>query len=251
MVKRVSSVMGILLLLGGCSSSGGAKSGSEGIAGSNSSGGSAGSGSGGIGGAGGGPTTCYDVANDFAPAGVNPGGVWSYGWSSSLGTVFTLYTDFSVNATNLTGSVGIAFWCLGTPVTDPCAFLNPTSADAHPGNTLTLGPGDFALHPGPNGQYSIARWTAPSSGRYSIEATFTGISGYAGTALTTTDVHVEQDGLDLSAGSGYINIGGAGNSFAFSSTVDVVAGDTVDFAVGRGNGNYNSDSTGVAARICK
>ncbi len=50
---------------------------------------------------------------------------------------------------------------------------------------------------------------------------------------------------------GGINIGASGNSFAASPSVQVTAGDTIDFAVGYGNGSYVFDSTGVDAVVCK
>ncbi len=112
---------------------------------------------------------------------------------------------------------------------------------------ITLGPGALGMHPGPGGEYSIARWTAPATGRYSITATFSGIA----MQTTTTDVHVRHNQSDLPNGAGFINVNNMGNVFTFpASSVDVIAGDTIDFVVGFGNGTYISDSTGLTASVC-
>ena len=192
--------------------------------------------------------SCDDVAGDVASNGMNLRSRWSYGWSPTLADAFSAYDLFGKGLPGVQGSQDVVFWYRRT---NPSVFFNPTSSDNHFGNTVTLGPGQFGLHPGPVGEYSIVRWTTPSAGRYSIKSTFLGISGYGGATKTTVDVHVRQNGKDLAAGAGGINIDGAGNSFGFDSTLDLALGDTVDFAVGQGNGSYTNDSTALTARICK
>ncbi|MBN1418058.1 MAG: glycoside hydrolase family 2 [Planctomycetes bacterium] len=125
--------------------------------------------------------------------------------------------------------------------TDPCATHNGTT---HPltGLGITWQPGQFALHPGVNGEACVARWTAPAAADVQIAATFSSIAERA-----TTDVHVLHNGESLHDGA--INVGGAGASSSFSRRVTVRAGDTVDFAVGFGNGNYGADTTALAATI--
>jgi hypothetical protein len=51
--------------------------------------------------------------------------------------------------------------------------------------------GQLAFHPGPDGEYSIVRWTAPISGPVSLIALFTGLDDVGG---TTTDVPVLLNG---------------------------------------------------------
>jgi hypothetical protein len=51
-------------------------------------------------------------------------------------------------------------------------------------------------------------------------------------------------------GAAVLNLSGAANEFAFTTTLAVVAGDTLDFAVGNGGNGYNVDSTGVFANFC-
>jgi len=105
-------------------------------------------------------------------------------------------------------------------------------------------PGQVALHPGPGGEYSVARWTAPAAGDYNVAATFSGLST---TGPATTDVHILHNGKPLL--DALLNINGSPNSAQHQSTIAVARGDTIDFAVGSGNGNYASDSTALAATI--
>jgi hypothetical protein len=179
---------------------------------------------------------------DVSPSGANPYGPWSYGWSASLGAAFSIHTEYLVSPP---GYVGLDAWSSGTAgiQLNPGAYVNP-GATAVTLSTLTAQPGQFLMHPGPLGQYAIARWTAPQAGSYVVQAVFTGLD----VGPTTTDVHVQHDGVDVAAGS--INVGGAGNVFQASPSVVVAAGDTIDLAVGYGNNGYNDDSTGVDATVC-
>lgn len=203
---------------------------------------------------------CDSVSADFSTSGFNPNGVWSYGWSTSLGSLFNPYTLFIPAAATPVqdpNAAGLALWSSASLGSSsgylPAVFLNPPGPLAvtlHPAGVYSVQPGQFGAHPGPSGQYSIARWTAPGPGSYSVRATFVGLHGYGGGAVTTTDVHVLDDNSDMAPGN--INLNGSGNTFSSTSTVNVVAGDTLDFAVGYGSdGNYYSDSTGLDAVVCR
>ena len=109
---------------------------------------------------------------------------------------------------------------------------------------VTWQPGQFALHPGPTGEYSVARWIVPDKGDYRIEAAFTSIAQAA-----TTDVHVLHNGQPLH--DGLLNIGGKGSESAYSGSVAMAPGDRLDFVVGMGNGFYGADTTALAARITR
>ncbi|WP_226586850.1 PEP-CTERM sorting domain-containing protein [Microseira wollei] len=178
----------------------------------------------------------FNAAADFSTTN-NPNGVWQYGWSSSLGSTFNLYPNF----TNDAGFVG---W------RDPSItyFSAPTVVNNNTGSpinvsTVTLEPG-LTFHPGFNGQYSIVRWTAPEDGTYSLATKFAG-ADFVGP--TTTDVHVLHNGISLF--NDLVNGFGASSAKLFTNTLFVNAGDTIDFAVGYGNGNFYSDSTSLAATI--
>ena len=100
----------------------------------------------------------------------------------------------------------------------------------------------LALHPGPGGEYSVVRWKAPGDGKVEVRAEFAGIAERA-----TTDVHVLHNGKSVFAGG--VNVGGGGGQARFAGAIDVRAGDTLDFAVGWGNGSYGADSTSLALTI--
>lgn len=190
----------------------------------------------------GGTSGACDAVTNVSPSGANPSGPWSYGQSASVGAAFTAYTEF---LSSPTGYVGLYVWTSGVAgvETNPAAYFNPT-AKVIVDSTLTAQAGQFFLHPGPLGQYSLARWTAPRAGTYAVRALFEGID----VAPTTTDVHVQHDGVDVA--SGFLNINGGKNTFQSNTTIDVAAGDTLDFAVGNGGNGYTSDSTALSATVC-
>jgi len=194
------------------------------------------------------PTESCDSVADVSPSGANPNGPWSYGWSTSLGTTFSPYSHYFASAS---GYNGLDAWSSGATISLqdpydslPAAFVNPFST-AIQVSTLTAQPGQFFVHPGPSGQYSIARWTARQPGAYDVRATFEGIDS----GPTTTDAHIRHGGLDL-VPAAYINLNGDGNSFSFETNVTVAAGDTIDFAVGNGGNGFLNDSTAVDAEVC-
>ncbi len=107
---------------------------------------------------------------------------------------------------------------------------------------ITWQPRQMALHPGPKGEYSVARWTCPAGAEYAVDATFAGIAKEA-----TTDMHVLHNGHSLH--DGLINVASYGNESAFSKTLTIEKDDTLDFVVGFGNGFYGADTTALAATI--
>jgi len=159
----------------------------------------------------------YDAAADFS-ASQNPTGSWRYGYKASPGAAFTKYPSSSA------------------PWYDP--------AISDPYNLPTVGSpsgGLVYMHPGPQGQQTVVRWTAPSSGTFNISGRFEGIAG----GHATTDVHVMHNSTSIF--DGYVN--GLGSVVPYSMQRTVTAGDTIDFVVGDGGNAYWSDSTGLGATI--
>ena len=99
--------------------------------------------------------------------------------------------------------------------------------------------GSLATHPGPSGEYGVVRWTAPADATCQVSAIFRDSTE----AKTTTDVHVFHNGKSLFAG--FINVNNGGDQADYRETVTVKKGDTLDFAVGQGNGNYGGDTTAL------
>jgi hypothetical protein len=184
--------------------------------------------------------TIYDAAADFSSTN-NPNGVWTYGWSSTLGSAFNL----DVSRIN---DSGIDFWegaiSTGSPPGQfPYVSHNGTSSTITYGGTVLYNPGQLGMHPGPQGQYSVIRFTAPAAGPYQLASSFAGLD-FIGP--TTTDVHVLLDGSAIFNGN--VDGFGAGSGPSFTTTFTLQKGDTVDFAVGFGtNGTYFNDSTGITA----
>jgi MYXO-CTERM domain-containing protein len=126
----------------------------------------------------------YSAVNDFPTLNVNPNGVWSYGYSNSATTGFTIFP--SGDFVSSTGSVG--YETPGTPFNVPLIVRLTGSP------TLLEHPGEFGL-------YAIVRFTVPATGVYSYNATFVGTDPGAVTYGDGTDVHVvspaftEQSGI--------------------------------------------------------
>ena len=163
----------------------------------------------------------FDAATDFSVAS-NPNGVWTHGYSSTLGGTLNLY-DQGFDAGTLTWRSTVVQF-LGAP------------ADVRRSD------GTAAFHPGPNGEYSVFRFTAPSLGMYDLDVTFTSGDPRGG---TTTDVHVLQGISSLFSG----NINSSSLTASFVASLALAANDIVDFAVGTGGDGFFFDSTNIAATL--
>ena len=126
---------------------------------------------------------------------------------------------------------------------EPWVVFNPESEPIETPFGFAWPPHQVCLHPGPKGEFSVARWTAPAAGQVTISARFTGLPQ----TPATTDVHLLHQGQPLF--DGLINVGGHSNSAAYSGRMVVAQGDTVDFVVGFGNQSYGSDTTSLEARL--
>jgi hypothetical protein len=105
----------------------------------------------------------------------------------------------------------------------PCLTHNPKPYAI---SCITLWrPDEVAMIPGVERQYSVARWTAPADGDYSISSKFRGTGTY-----TTTDVHVLRAGRP--AYDSFINLHARGDECTWRETVHMSQGQTLDFAVG-------------------
>jgi len=103
-------------------------------------------------------------------------------------------------------------------------------------------PGRLAFHPGPAGEFSVVRWTAPEPGGYAVAARFLGPGN-----TPSTDVHVLHNGRAIF--DDWLNLHGRGNAAEHRGSLELRPGDTVDFVVGVGNGNYGGDTTALEATL--
>lgn len=177
----------------------------------------------------------YEVTGEFS-ATQNPSGAWSYGYQNSAGAPFVLF----VNNNNIFGlETGLTSWYLPNAWNLPAIIHNGTGVSksyygaTHPPNLINL-------FPGTSTQRSVLRWRAQRTGTIKIEGRFEGLDA------TTTDVTITHN---LSASLFGANVNGFGSRAPFSVTREVVAGDTVEFTVGNGNGDLSHDSTGLSVAI--
>ena len=179
---------------------------------------------------------------DFSGIPANPNTGYSYGYETTLGGTLTLFSNIRTD-----GSFN--FWDdTGVPLVGADA-----TGGLHFGTVVTPSE-EVILHPGAQGQYAVIRYTAPVSGTYSLNGLFSGqdVKG------TTTDVHILVNNLAIFDQNidGYSGLS-SGAAFGPSQTqsfslmnLALLAGNTVDFAVGYGaNTEYSNDSTGLQASI--
>jgi len=190
----------------------------------------------------------FDAGKDFS-TNQNPNGAWSYGWWEASKMEFALFTGLK-RESEMEPSSSPRIWHWYVPDAEGREAIwalgvswNPTD---QPENILTMNlpPLGIQVHPGPENEYSVIRWTAPTSGLANIKAAFEGLNPNG----TTTDVHVWHNGnaLQDAAVDGF----GTNSRVNFDGEVTVIAGDTVDFGVGYGaNGNHSCDSTLLSAAI--
>jgi hypothetical protein len=181
----------------------------------------------------------WNATAQFSDVG-NPNGVWTYGFTDSS---LTLSTFMPYSTTWKDG--GRTFWSTGNSGDPQISFNGPvdyTCCEGHvqiPANTLSA-------HPGYQNNYSVIRFKAPNSGKYSINASFWGDDN----TPTSTDVHVITDTTRLFTSN--INAFGPGSTQTYSNTVELTEGSNLYFAVGIGNnGHYFWDSTGLQAVVTR
>lgn len=178
------------------------------------------------------------LADDFTVAS-NPNGAWSYGYSNTLTGPF----EFSPLAVTDLSGTPIDGWFTNTIFDgNPSVTYNETAAEVALG-TVRWEPGQIILHPGPQGQFSTARWIAPVAGIYQISTSFLGQDVVG----TTTDVHVLLNGVSLFDGT--VNGFGPTTLISFADVQTLAANDVLEVKVGYLNGTFVNDSTGVTFDI--
>jgi Concanavalin A-like lectin/glucanases superfamily len=176
----------------------------------------------------------WNATADFSSVS-NPNGVWSYGYSPGLFAI----SGYQLKLFNSHQSQPVPIWqdsAYSTSSTPSLYFNN--SASTHFG----VPPGYVALHPGPvaNGDLSILRFTAPSSGVYQVNAKF-----YVGD-------FGETEAWIIKNGSFQVPISSLGatssNPIYTSNGLQLQQGDMLDFVVGN-RGEFSGDSTPLTVQI--
>jgi PEP-CTERM motif len=188
----------------------------------------------------------YSAAGDFSITS-NPNGVWSYGTTgTTLTGPLTLYTNTK------SGIGGIPTWIgwegIQQQYGDGFPLVGKNTGTTTVGSAaLTLLPGELAVHPAPDGAYAVVRFAAPTSDVFLLNAVFEGRET-AGASGTNTDVHVLLNGVALFNGA-VIGFGPLSDQ-SFATTLNLSAGDRVDFSVGFGSDrSFLGDTTGLDATL--
>jgi hypothetical protein len=181
----------------------------------------------------------YDAAMDFS-LNSNPNGVWSYGYSTTLGASMGL-DDVSVQ-----NSYGLYIWRNASqdPNGPSFAFNPTTNTIAITGLTddMVWNPYQLSMDPGSGGQYCVLRFIPPESGEYQIQGAFSSVDQFYG---AKTDVHILVNGTSFFDGEVY----GTTSVTSFDQTLQLNVGDVLDFAVGTDGLPWGWDTTGLSATI--
>jgi RNA polymerase sigma factor (sigma-70 family) len=179
----------------------------------------------------GGPSgqTTYDLSRDFSLTS-NPSGVWAYGYVSRLDGPFTPL-GFSKTIRSENG-VRISVWAVSDTNLPSVARVMGNRTAISAGGDFYAPPGTVYLGAGEDGtprNFAVIRFTVPPErgGRYRIETAVR--SQYGGDLSADADFHVIRNGRELFAQGLPPN-----SSTAYTNTLRLRAGDTIDFAVGRG-----------------
>jgi len=171
----------------------------------------------------------HDLSRDFSLAG-NPNGVWSYGRQDTIGGAFTLLGTAKTNFAN----VPIILWAISAS-TQPAIQHNDTTETViiggegnYPPETTWFGPGVQ----GQPGNYVIARFTVPAGGDGTYQLVTAARPGYNASLQLDTDFHVVRNNVEIFG----VQLNGS-QTADYTNTLGLAAGDTIDFAVGRGADN--------------
>ena len=217
----------------------------------------------GIGGAG----ACDDVAAQFLPAGhQSQRRLVLRAGCSTPGSISRLAVRRSrrTRSTQVTASLTCRdprVCCSGTPPRLarpprlPLVGYNPTSSENHYGGTVNLRAGSSRASTGVGGPG--CPWSAglqPSRVIYNVAATFTGLSGYGGSPVTTTDVHVlTNSAFSQGESNGWINVEGYGNTSTLGATGLAHSPSETPWTLpwGTATARTGNDSTGLSVQICR
>ncbi len=185
--------------------------------------------------------TTYDLVGSFSTA--SSTGVFSYG-TGVTGSSFTPFSDFNSGCLG----AGTACWQTTTPVLEvPAVIANTSGATINTGSVVL--PTDVLLvHPGPSTD-SIVRFTAPTSGLYSLHGLFELLDTNPSGVIVSIYLKGAFAGAVPLTAPGAMHPGTLGESIPFgSSSLMLAKGDTIDFGVNN-DGSFYNDSTGLALTV--
>lgn len=186
-----------------------------------------------------------DPAQEFSISN-NPNGVWSYGFTPTLGGPFTLADKKWINLMNIDEyQQGADAWFSTAQANCDNGIgggVARVEQEQLHGSQMFFRD-TVTQHPGCHGELATLRWTAPLRGTYEFRGNFQGTQLACGG--TSTDVHIRwNSATSLFDGDiyGFVD----NRELLFKVQQQVAAGDTIDFAVGFGlDGNYYCDGTAL------
>jgi RHS repeat-associated protein len=181
----------------------------------------------------------FDVVGDYSST-TNPAGAWSYGYRPRASLLDPKSFVVMSDSFNRFPNVRFDWSSLISFDGNPSLTHNYDPQNVSQG-TISLRTNELTMHPGPNGEYTIARFTALQSGKYTIDAVFKPADALHG----TTDANVLLSGSSLFADTVSLN-----SNANFNRTVDMIVGEVLEFAVGFGpNESYFYDTTGLQLKV--
>jgi hypothetical protein len=183
----------------------------------------------------------WDAASEYSST-QNPSGAWTYGWSATRGGAVTPFSVYGTFCGSVRG------WLLpNSPYSHPTIAKNSATSTTCCGS-VRMPPDRLVLHPGPQGQLAVLRWTAPVASTYRVSVGFGGLDF---SFPTNSDVEVRHNGsvLYFSELLGFHGPSSCSSTdfskpLGFVGFVTMQAGDTLDALVGYGqNMRFNGDST--------
>jgi hypothetical protein len=162
----------------------------------------------------------WSLAGDWSNV-TSENGAWTYGYTASLSSGYS----FAPMATMQFFWNGLELWNTNGEVV-PTVGKNPTTGPLDLGGPIPAGV-VFLIPRVTAGQYGMVRWTAPTTGAYSIDLNF-------------HQIHLNGDGADMhiirnttqSLLSGFVSP--TSQDLPYTATLSLNAGDTLDFGVGWG-----------------
>jgi Concanavalin A-like lectin/glucanases superfamily len=178
-------------------------------------------------------TRVFDVSADFSLV-ANPNGVWSFGRLVGLDGPFEVLPNFSTFGAE--NGVPIAVWRRESNHKPFVAkVLGPGTAVSYqfngPAGTVYFGPDPDSVPE----DFAAIRFTVPPDGGGSYDLTTAVRSLYDSMRSTDADFHVLRNGHELFAQHIPAN-----SSASYSHVLDLLPGDRIDFAAGRGSGNTDT-----------
>ncbi|MEI7732097.1 MAG: immunoglobulin domain-containing protein, partial [Verrucomicrobiota bacterium] len=189
------------------------------------------------------PLATYDLSADYS-TNANPNGVWAYGWKETTTGAFSNHTFFRITFNEAGGQD----WVWARYSNDQSFIMrNGSSFDGSAGGgqarwapgQMIIGPG----HPLHNDNYGGVRFTVPNNaqGTHLVQVRVDDL--YVGALSGDTDFHVVRSGVELVG----VNIPASAttftNGFGYTNQTILMAGETLDFLVGRGLDNSYNGST--------